>query len=122
MQENFNANKKLTDFSSRTESVLVNCYYDNILFLSQDLDEAAAVSAALREPWIYLRCGHVYSYHNWKASAEEDNSQRTCPLCRKVGPYVKLELGQQRAFFIDNGSLTHAFVPCGHVTTERSTV
>ena len=90
------------------------------LYSLQDLDEAA--SAASREPWIYLRCGHVYSYHNWKASAEEDNHQRTCPLCRKVGPYVKLELGQQRAFFIDDGPLTHAFVPCGHVTTERTTM
>ena len=59
------------------------------MILCQDLDEA--VSAASREPWVYLRCGHVYSYHSWKASVEDDNSQRTCPLCRKVGPYVKLE-------------------------------
>lgn len=38
----------------------------------------------------------------------------------QVGPYVRLELGQERAFFIDDGALSHAFVPCGHVTTERT--
>ena len=34
---------------------------------------------------------------------------------------MKLELGQDRAFFIDSGPLSHAFVPCGHVTTEKTT-
>lgn len=38
----------------------------------------------------------------------------------QVGPYVRLELGQERAFFIDSGPLSHAFVPCGHVTTQRT--
>ena len=38
----------------------------------------------------------------------------------QVGPYVRLELGQDRAFFIDGGPLSHAFVPCGHVTTKRT--
>ena len=47
----------------------------------QDLDAA-------REPWVYLACGHVYSYHNWKANTEESNSARTCPLCRKVGTHT----------------------------------
>ena len=40
---------------------------------------------------------------------------------KQAGPYVRLELGQDRAFFIDSGPLSHAFVPCGHVTTERTT-
>ena len=42
------------------------------------------------------------------------------PVLLQVGPYVRLELGQERAFFIDSGALTHAFVPCGHVTTKRT--
>jgi pellino protein len=73
-----------------------------------------------REPWVYLKCGHLHSYHQWKAEPKESDSKRTCPVCREAGPYVRLELGQDRAFFIDSGPLSHAFVPCGHVTTERT--
>ncbi len=80
-----------------------------------------AVSSELREPWVYTICGHVYSQHNWKAGPEESNKSRTCPLCRTISPYCKLELGVERGFFIDDGPLTHAFVPCGHVTSEKST-
>ena len=43
-----------------------------------------------------------------------------CVVPLQVGPYVRLELGQERAFFIDSGALSHAFVPCGHVTTKRT--
>ena len=39
----------------------------------------------------------------------------------QAGLYVKLELGQERGFFIDDSPLTHAFNPCGHVTTKKST-
>lgn len=38
----------------------------------------------------------------------------------QVGPYVKLELGRERAFFINSDDLTHVFKPCGHVTTEKT--
>ena len=38
----------------------------------------------------------------------------------QVGPYVKMDLGQERAFFINSGDLTHVFKPCGHVTTEET--
>lgn len=37
-----------------------------------------------REPWVYLKCGHIYSYHEWKAEPSESNSKRTCPMCREV--------------------------------------
>lgn len=87
-------------------------------FYGQDLD--VAVSSASREPWVYMACGHVYSRHDWKAGPEEKIS-RTCPLCRVISPYCKLDLGLERGFFIDGGPLTHAFVPCGHVTTEKTT-
>lgn len=98
-------------------------------FLTLQFRSASAMSAGaistdvdpmLREPWVYTECGHVYSHHDWKASPEEDNEKRTCPLCRKVSTYCKLELGMERGFFINDGALTHAFVPCGHVTTERT--
>ncbi len=85
----------------------------------QDLDDAVSVSS--REPWVYLACGHVYSQHSWKAKPDESNSRRTCPLCMAVGSYVKLDLGKEKGFFIDDGPLSHAFVPCGHVTTEKTT-
>lgn len=73
-----------------------------------------------REPWVYLSCGHVFGQHQWKGSPEESNRARTCPICRRSGLYVKLELAQERAFFVDDGALSCAFVPCGHVTTEQT--
>jgi len=81
----------------------------------------SGVPASSREPWVYTACGHVYSHHNWKARSDEDNRRRTCPLCSMASPYCKLDLGVERGFFIDDEPLTHAFVPCGHVTTEKTT-
>ena len=37
-----------------------------------------------REPWVYLKCGHLHSYHQWKAEPKESDSKRTCPMCREV--------------------------------------
>jgi pellino protein len=74
----------------------------------------------LREPWMYVNCGHVFGKHDWKWTDNETDTHRTCPICHKAGPYIKLELGNERAFFIDEGSFTHTFAPCGHVTTEQT--
>ena len=121
----FRSESAMSAVSTSTVSLCVMCACIHVNINThirthiQDLDEA--VSIASREPWVYLACGHVYSYHNWKAVPEEDNQQRTCPLCFETGPYVKLDLGLERGFFIDDGPLTHAFVPCGHVTTEKNT-
>lgn len=74
-----------------------------------------------KQPWVYLACGHVHGYHNWgNRSAQEPNTQRECPMCRVVGPYVPLWLGCEAAFYVDTGAPTHAFVPCGHVCSEKS--
>lgn len=74
-----------------------------------------------KQPWVYLACGHVHGYHNWgNRSAQEPNAQRECPMCRVVGPYVPLWLGCEAAFYVDTGAPTHAFVPCGHVCSEKS--
>ncbi|KAK5857362.1 hypothetical protein PBY51_010614 [Eleginops maclovinus] len=74
-----------------------------------------------KQPWVYLACGHVHGYHNWgHRSEQEPNAQRECPMCRVVGPYVPLWLGCEPAFYVDTGAPTHAFVPCGHVCSEKS--
>lgn len=74
-----------------------------------------------KQPWVYLACGHVHGYHNWGHRSErEPNTQRECPMCRVVGPYVPLWLGCEPAFYVDTGAPTHAFVPCGHVCSEKS--
>jgi len=79
-------------------------------------------------PYVYTTCGHVHGYHTWGArpgldSIIQDNSNifddiRQCPYCKEKGVYVRLEVGLEPNFYIDNGPLTHAFVPCGHMTTE----
>ncbi len=74
-----------------------------------------------KQPWVYLACGHVHGYHDWGHRSERDsNAQRECPMCRTVGPYVPLWLGCEPAFYVDTGAPTYAFVPCGHVCSEKS--
>lgn len=74
-----------------------------------------------KQPWVYLACGHVHGYHEWGHSSErEPNGKRECPMCRAVGPYVPLWLGCEPAFYVDSGAPSHAFVPCGHVCSEKS--
>ncbi|XP_065832666.1 E3 ubiquitin-protein ligase pellino homolog 1-like [Oscarella lobularis] len=71
------------------------------------------------QPYAYLKCGHVHGQHEWDASGG-GGERRTCPLCRKVGPYVKLRFGLESAFYLDTSSKTYAFVPCGHVASEKT--
>lgn len=82
-------------------------------------------------PYVYTNCGHVHGYHTWGArpsiniidKIEDDIEQpdvRTCPYCKANGEFVQLEVGLEPSFYVDNGSLTHAFIPCGHMTTEAT--
>ncbi|XP_037399078.1 E3 ubiquitin-protein ligase pellino homolog 1 [Pygocentrus nattereri] len=102
-----------------------------------------------RRPWVYLTCGHVHGYHPWQGrgiaykqqrreagrdrgerggeterSTEEEaeavRGERECPLCRSRGPYVPLTLGRVSDVYVDAESPSHAFVPCGHVCSERT--
>uniref|UniRef100_A0A8C8DQV1 Uncharacterized protein n=1 Tax=Oryzias sinensis TaxID=183150 RepID=A0A8C8DQV1_9TELE len=80
-----------------------------------------------RQPWVYLSCGHVHGRHDWGQRSEGEQRkgevaapQRECPLCRSEGPYVPLWLGSEPAVYLDAGPPTHAFVPCGHVCSERT--
>ncbi|KAL7873273.1 hypothetical protein AOLI_G00123440 [Acnodon oligacanthus] len=97
---------------------------NTLAFPSMQRCSRAAPSVALQEdkqPWAYLACGHVHGYHDWGHRSErEPNAQRECPMCRAVGPYVPLWLGCEPAFYVDTGAPTHAFVPCGHVCSEKS--
>ncbi|XP_014745680.1 PREDICTED: E3 ubiquitin-protein ligase pellino homolog 1 isoform X1 [Sturnus vulgaris] len=74
-----------------------------------------------KQPWVYLNCGHVHGYHNWGNKEERDGKDRECPMCRSIGPYVPLWLGCEAGFYVDAGPPTHAFSPCGHVCSEKTT-
>lgn len=78
-----------------------------------------------KQPWAYLRCGHVHGYHGWGGrrdpKVEAECQERECPMCRARGPYVPLWLGCEAGFYVDAEPPTHAFVPCGHVCSEKTT-
>ncbi|XP_070283678.1 E3 ubiquitin-protein ligase pellino homolog 3 isoform X3 [Myotis yumanensis] len=73
-----------------------------------------------QQPWVYVRCGHVHGYHGWGCRQERGPQERECPLCRLVGPYVPLWLGQEAGLCLDPGPPSHAFAPCGHVCSEKT--
>ncbi|XP_061084807.1 E3 ubiquitin-protein ligase pellino homolog 1b, partial [Conger conger] len=78
-----------------------------------------------KQPWVYLRCGHVHGYHSWGGGrapgpGPEEERERECPMCRARGPYVPLWLGQEAGFYLDAAPPTHAFAPCGHVCSEKT--
>ncbi|XP_055762546.1 E3 ubiquitin-protein ligase pellino homolog 1-like isoform X2 [Salvelinus fontinalis] len=80
-----------------------------------------------KQPWAYLRCGHVHGYHAWGGQGREPEDEvvevgreRECPMCRTRGPYVPLWLGCEAGFYLDAAPPTHAFSPCGHVCSEKT--
>ncbi|XP_071246900.1 E3 ubiquitin-protein ligase pellino homolog 1-like isoform X1 [Salvelinus alpinus] len=80
-----------------------------------------------KQPWAYLRCGHVHGYHAWGGQGREPDDEvvevgreRECPMCRTRGPYVPLWLGCEAGFYLDAAPPTHAFSPCGHVCSEKT--
>ncbi|KAG7283561.1 hypothetical protein CRUP_026488 [Coryphaenoides rupestris] len=76
-----------------------------------------------KRPWAYLRCGHVHGYHGWAGpggGGGEATEERECPMCRARGSYVPLWLGCEAGFYVDAAAPTHAFVPCGHVCSEKT--
>jgi pellino len=38
----------------------------------------------------------------------------------QAGPVVMLCMGIEPAFYVDQGQPTHAFNPCGHMTSEKT--
>ncbi|XP_037327976.2 E3 ubiquitin-protein ligase pellino homolog 1-like [Pungitius pungitius] len=77
-----------------------------------------------RQPWAYLRCGHVHGYHGWGGRRDPEVAaacpERECPMCRTRGPYKPLWLGCEAGFYVDAEPPTHAFAPCGHVCSEKT--
>ncbi|CAH1389074.1 unnamed protein product [Nezara viridula] len=80
---------------------------------SQDADKQD------KQPYVYLNCGHVQGLHDW--GVEKGSNSRTCSMCFKSGPMVKLSMGIEPAFYVDSGPPTfYAFNPCGHMATEKT--
>ncbi|XP_010786147.1 E3 ubiquitin-protein ligase pellino homolog 1-like, partial [Notothenia coriiceps] len=77
-----------------------------------------------KQPWAYLRCGHVHGYHGWggrrNPEVEAECQERECPMCRTRGPYKPLWLGCEAAFYLDAEPPTHTFIPCGHVCSAKT--
>ncbi|XP_024085374.1 protein pellino isoform X1 [Cimex lectularius] len=72
-----------------------------------------------KQPYVYLNCGHVQGLHDW--GVEKGTNSRTCSMCFKTGPIVKLTMGIEPAFYVDSGPPAFfAFNPCGHMATEKT--
>ncbi|XP_074644012.1 protein pellino-like isoform X2 [Tubulanus polymorphus] len=71
-----------------------------------------------KQPYVYLKCGHVHGKHEWGASDEAGN--RTCPMCRETGPFQKLQMGNEPSLYVDSELPTHTFNPCGHMSSEKT--
>ena len=73
-----------------------------------------------QKPWVFLHCGHV---HGWTIELEENNETEilhTCPECRVETRHVPLIMSGEPAFYVDEGPISHCFVPCGHVCSMRT--
>ena len=70
-------------------------------------------------PFVCIVCGHVQSNHGWK---RRNGNGVSCyyPYCQKENCLVKLTLGIEPSFWVDCGPPTHAFIPCGHMTSEKT--
>ncbi|TRY86063.1 hypothetical protein DNTS_030164 [Danionella cerebrum] len=87
---------------------------------------------------IYLPCGHVIRGRRrltklgYSEEEEEDDDhsdpcpdpegEHRCPVCRARGRLVPLTLGRESTVFLDSAPPSHAFIPCGHVCSERTAV
>lgn len=69
------------------------------------------------QPYVYLQCGHVQGNHDW---GQESLTTKRCPMCHATGPVVKLCMGNEPAFYVDEGPPNYAFNPCGHMANEKT--
>ncbi|VDO03027.1 unnamed protein product [Rodentolepis nana] len=75
------------------------------------------------QPHVYLNCGHVHGYHDWRPIGEHtvgERDKRTCPLCRQSSRFVRLSIGEEVGFYVDRGAPSHCFNPCGHIASEAT--
>ncbi|KAJ7384788.1 E3 ubiquitin-protein ligase pellino 1 [Desmophyllum pertusum] len=88
-------------------------------FPSQSEQPCSSVSSNA-QPYVYLKCGHVHGLHSWNSPDKNVADKRTCPMCLQASSYVPLSLGREPAFYQGDAGATHAFVPCGHVSSEET--
>ncbi|XP_033831603.1 E3 ubiquitin-protein ligase pellino homolog 1-like isoform X1 [Periophthalmus magnuspinnatus] len=74
-------------------------------------DQTPGLKLDPKQPWVYMRCGHVHGYLRWG---------NQCPMCRTNSVCVPLWLGLERGFYVDSEKPTHALAPCGHVCSQRT--
>lgn len=60
---------------------------------------------------------YLIGNHDW---GQDKSGERRCPMCLVVSPVVTLCMGCEPAFYVDCGSPTYAFNPCGHMATEKT--
>lgn len=41
-------------------------------------------------------------------------------FCFQTGPFVRLQMGQETSFYVDNEAPSHCFTPCGHMASEST--
>lgn len=80
--------------------------------------KSATLSEKDKQPYVYLKCGHVQGMHDW--GQNKNSNTRTCPMCLSVGPVVKLSMGNEPSFYADCSPPTFSFNPCGHMASERT--
>ncbi|KPM05538.1 pellino-like protein [Sarcoptes scabiei] len=83
--------------------------------------KSASLGAAdEKQPYVYLDCGHVQGYHDW--GQNKHSNSRTCPMCFKSGPIVKLTMGIEPSFCTSSSSPDFCFNPCGHMASESTVI
>ncbi|XP_027203146.2 E3 ubiquitin-protein ligase pellino [Dermatophagoides pteronyssinus] len=75
-------------------------------------------SADDKQPYVYLKCGHVQGLHDW--GQNKHSNSRTCPMCFKSGPIVRLTMGIEPSFCTSSLMPNFAFNPCGHMASEST--
>ncbi|XP_063426185.1 protein pellino-like [Mytilus trossulus] len=80
------------------------------------LPSKGTLGAADKQPYVYLKCGHVHGQHEW---GQKDDS-RTCPLCLMDGPFIKLKMGCELSVYVDSDLPTHCYNPCGHMASKNT--
>jgi len=73
--------------------------------------------ADARQPFVYLKCGHVFGRVEW---GEGEGGEKTCPMCRQTSQCVALVVGRENAFHTDSAEPKYTFNPCGHTISEAT--
>uniref|UniRef100_A0A914EFH5 Pellino n=1 Tax=Acrobeloides nanus TaxID=290746 RepID=A0A914EFH5_9BILA len=85
--------------------------------------KSARTSNSSRQPYVYMRCGHVQGKHDWGIIRHPTNGDSPptafkCPICLTESERViQLCMGMESAFHLDSSALDFCFNPCGHVAS-----